>query len=717
MLKKAFYLVWLFFPLLSFAQLKEDQKTIVKDGNYSFLFEEYESAINAYSKALINDPDNANLNYKIGLCYLNMPDISSNIKSIPYLEKATKQISKFYFESSPGFRKAPADAWYLLGNAYRLEMKFDDAYRCYQNYLSIAPKKNKELIAYVKMEQQKCLNAKEIIHFPKKLHKLTLGKELSNNKDIQSCPVISADGNILVYCLGEKNLFPPDFNLSKDNVNYQMDDIFYSQKTNGKWCKPENIMKNLHAKGLTVPVCISSDGNSLFLVRDDNDNGNIYTSERKDGRWTAMKKLNKNINSRFWETHAAISNDGKVIYFTSDRRGGYGGFDIYRSTNTADNDWGKPVNLGSKINTSFDEETPFLKDNDKTLYFSSQGHYGMGGFDIFCSVLSDSGWTKPLNVGYPINTIGNDLVYVTQLDTEIVYAMLNTSELHDPGGNENDVYSRQLPTKDNVSQVTIKGTLLASNGKIDSVVLPKLMIIDSLSSEKIIPVLYTVKGNDYSFDIPAGNHRLIFKLPGYKSHTEVLMLPSLYGYNELLLNVNFEPQEELLVSYQDSSNFKPVKNDSLTQIADINNHVNDMNNSAKSESFVIRDMLFGFDKSQTDLYNSTLDSLAGYLKQHPGAVIQLTGYADAVGDENYNFALSKRRAQFIKDQLLSRGVNSSSIKIDCKGENKPIASNGNTESRKYNRRVEITIVSDPDSKLIVNPIKVPEEMKIKELPS
>lgn len=717
MLKKFLCLVWLIFPLFSIAQLRENQKTIVKNGNYSFLFEEYESAIESYSKALISDPENANLNYKIGLCYLNMPDIASNIKSIPYLEKATKQISKFYLESYPNFRKAPFDTWYLLGNAYRLQTRFDDAYRCYQNYLSIAPKKNKELIAYVKREQQKCMNAKEIIRFPKELHKLTLGKNLSGSKDIQSCPVMSADGSILVYCIGEKNLFPPDFNLSRENENYQMDDVYYSQKVNGQWSKPENIMNNLKSKGLTVPVCLSSDGKTLFLVRDDNDNGNIYVSERKDSRWTAMKKLNKKINSRFWETHAFISSDGKELYFTSDRRGGFGGFDIYKSTKTKENDWGKPVNLGSKINTPFDEETPFLEDNNKTLYFSSQGHFGMGGFDVFCSVLSDSGWTEPLNVGYPINTIGNDLVYVTKIDTELAYALQNSVELHNPNGNQNDLYSRQLPTKNNVPQVTIKGTLLASNGLINSEKMSKLQIVDSLSAEKTIPIQSVVIDNNYSLVIPAGDHRIIYKIPGYTNHTEILHLPPLFGYNELTLNINLEPHEELLVSMQDSIKLYSDKNDSLSKFADINNNQHNINILTKSESYIICDMLFGFDNSQTDQYNSNLDSLANYLKQHPGAVIQLTGYADAVGDENYNLALSRRRAQFIKNQLLSRGVNSNSIKIACKGESNPIASNGTAESRAYNRRVEISIVSDPDSKLMVNPIKVPEEMKTKKLPS
>lgn len=692
----------LLFTLLSFVALSQTdkkQKTVFKNGNYYYLFEEYENAIESYLAILTNDSNNANLNYKIGLCYLSLPDKNDNLQSIKYLEKATKSISKKYNDSSPKEQNAPIDSWYYLANAYRFDMKFDDAYTCYQNYLNVAPKKQKQVIEYVKREQIDCKNAKEIILYKKAIDKKELSVNVESAENIQSCPVISNDGSTLVFCMGQENIFPPDFNLGDNNDHYESDDIYYSLKTNNKWSKPENIMTSLKTKELTLPVSISNDGTSLYLVRDDNDNGNIYESKRVSGKWQPMKKLNRKINTKHWETHASICNNGQTLFFTSDKSGGFGGLDIYKTTRTASGDWGKVENLGPTINTRFDEETPYFDDGHKALYFSSQGHYSMGGFDIFCSLQKDSGFTEPLNIGFPINSVGNDLVYISKIDTGLAYASLNSFDLHDSTGNNNDLFSLQNPTKNNTPEFNVKGTLTSNNGNIAQNILSKLIVVDSLSQERVLPVEYTLNNNVYSYAISSGEHRIIYKLPGFKNHTEMFMLPKIYGNNELNVNVKFEPSEELLVSNQ------TIK-DSVNNIVQ-----NNVVSNISTEKYIVSNMFFDFDKYQTKQYSANIDSLAKYLKDFNNTKIKLTGYTDALGDKNYNLMLSKNRAIFVKDKLVLLGANSNQIEIDYKGVANPIASNDSKVTRKYNRRVEISIIADGNAKLSVEPIKVPESLK------
>jgi len=698
-------LLILFVLLLSqsaFMQNNKSNKKVIKDGNYYYLFEEYESALESYLEALATDSNNANLNYKTGLCYLCLPDKKDNIQSIKYLEKATLSVTKKYNYDSHNEKNSPIDVWYYLANAYRLEMKFDEAYKCYQKYIDIAPKKQKQIIEFVKREQVDCKNAKEITKYKKQINIKQLGLNVNSTENIQSCPVLSSDGSTLVFCMGQNNLFPPDFNLANNNEHYNLDEIYYSLKTNGKWSKPENIMIDLKAKELTLPVSISDDGTTLYLVRDDNDNGNIYVSKRVDGKWQQMKRMNHKINTSRWETHADICNKGQTLYFTSEKPGGFGGLDIYKTSIGKKGEWTKPENLGPTINTRFDEETPYFDDTKKVLFFSSQGHYSMGGFDIFCSMLTDTGFAEPLNIGFPINSVGNDLVYIVKPDTSIAYSALNSFDMHDSLGNNNDLYAIENPTNNNKVEFTIKGLLTAKNGNINENIISKLSVIDSLSATNIKQIEYNLSGNECRYKLSDGEHRIIYNIPGYKNHSEIFMFPKIYGYNELTVNIKFEPTDELLVTINTNDTTISVKNvrDSIT-------------NNITTEKYFVRNILFEFDKDNAPTYFSNIDSLASYLKENTSTKIKLSGFTDILGDKNYNLELSKRRALFVSNRLTMLGVNKSQIELNYKGINNPISINDSKQSRKYNRRVEIEVLYDKNQSLEVKQIIVPEIYKIK----
>ena len=218
-----------------------------------------------------------------------------------------------------------------------------------------------------------------------------MGSDFSQGA-INENPAVSFDGNTIVYT--ER----------RGIVNA----IFCSRKEKGIWQPPVDITPELGGGEDCSSCSLNSDGTELFLYKTDNYDGVIYSSAYKNGAWTPVNKLNKNINTKYYESHAAISADGKKLYFTSNREGGLGNLDIYVSEKDATGDWGPAVNLGPAINTPFNEDTPFITENDSVLYFSSEGHNSMGGFDIFKSRISGSSWETPSNLGYPINSTDDD---------------------------------------------------------------------------------------------------------------------------------------------------------------------------------------------------------------------------------------------------------------------------------------------------------------------
>ena len=234
-------------------------------------------------------------------------------------------------------------------------------------------------------------------------------------------PLISADGKSFAYMVSLKFY----------------DAVMFSRLVNGKWTPPVNITPELQSDGDFYISCLSADGKLLFLSKDDHINSDIYVSSYDGNSWSKTVKLNKNINTKYWESHGFISEDGNQLIFASDRPGGFGGLDLYIS-HKVNGDWGPAVNLGPEINTQFNEDRPFLINNGKTLFFSSQGHENMGGYDLFRSDLQSNGlWSKPKNLGYPINTPDDDIFFMPVGDGKSGYY----SKYKETGGfGKEDIY-------------------------------------------------------------------------------------------------------------------------------------------------------------------------------------------------------------------------------------------------------------------------------------
>jgi hypothetical protein len=380
--------------ICSNAQDKSSPKEQFSEAESYFLFEEYTEALPLYIKLKEEYANNYNLDYKIGRCYLDMP--YEKQKSIVYLENAIKHISSVYKESSFREMNAPLDALFYLGDAYRVNNQLSKAVQTYQEFKQRTTDKVFDF-SLVDHEIKACERAMIMEKNPVDVTETNLG-DIINTRFSETSPVVSTDENMIVYAT--KLPF------------YQA--MFYSKKVDGKWSAPVNMIPELGIDGDCFPTSISAGGTELYMYRSNEYLGDLFVTNYKNGKWGKIKKLNGNINTKYWESHACISPDGLTLYFTSNRPGGYGGLDIYKSTRPSvlSNDWGMPQNLGNTVNSSYNDDTPFITEDGKRLYFSSFGHETMGGYDIFYSdLMADGTWSKPVNLGYPVNTTDDELFF------------------------------------------------------------------------------------------------------------------------------------------------------------------------------------------------------------------------------------------------------------------------------------------------------------------
>jgi len=382
-----------FFPLHS--QGKGDLKEVFSNGVFFYEYGEYKEALFNFMQVYMADTANANINYKIAMCYLSIPGWES--KSLPFFERATKNIEGSYKDFSYTWKSAPLHTLFYLGQAYRKNNDLEKAMEVINQFISSPyymeynPKIVDEEIATIK-------RATILKDKPVQFELRNFGETINTKSDNYRA-VISADGLTMVY-------------ISKQKL---YDAIFITKRfsLSDPWKKPLNISFMLGSDGNLFPCALSSDGKKLLLVRNQSDgNGDIYISSVDSIEWSKAVLIPGSINSSSNETHASFSEDGKSIYFASDKKS-IGGLDLFVSTMQPDGLWSAGKSLGKKINTKFNENYPVVLDHGKTIYFSSEGHYNMGNYDIFASHLSESGeWGIPENLGYPINSTVDDVFFI-----------------------------------------------------------------------------------------------------------------------------------------------------------------------------------------------------------------------------------------------------------------------------------------------------------------
>lgn len=394
------------------SQTQDEIIEYFNEGEYFFARKDFQEAAYYFSKVLQKYPDNAHYNFKLGECYLNIP--GGEALAIPFFEKSIiRTVAKKKYRKKDFYEtNAPLHAYFYLGNAYRISNRLDDALKAYYTFINSPFYYGNYNVNIVENEIKSCERAKIIQDNPLEIFEQALDT-LINTTAEEIHPVVSGNEQSIVFVRKLKFY----------------DAIFLSVKKGANWSRPVNLNPFVGSDGDMYPTCLSADGTVLYLVKENNGYSDIYVSYYRDSTWSIAEKLNNKVNSKADETSVCISSDGLKLYFISSRKRGQGGKDIYVSQKNSDNQWSRARNLGNEINTIFDEESPCLTNSDKTLYFSSKGHYSMGGFDIFYSNYTGKSWSEPVNIGFPVNSTNDNVGYISLAGGRIGYiSKLNLSD-------------------------------------------------------------------------------------------------------------------------------------------------------------------------------------------------------------------------------------------------------------------------------------------------
>jgi outer membrane protein OmpA-like peptidoglycan-associated protein len=406
------------------------------------------------------NPDSPNYNYRKGFIVLGMT--RDEVTAIKFLTKATKgsKVQKNYDMYSTGEDAVPADAFFHLGRAYHLDEQFDKAVENYKKFLELTARES-ELIREAEKRIVQCSVAKKLIAQPQNVNIRNIGPTV-NTEFADFSSNISLDGGSL-YLTSRR----PWSDRSSDNfrdpmLNHFPEDIYQASRNGDSWKSPDRM-------GMCKPqfneatVSVSIDERRVYTYNDKMGIGDIYFSDFKDGKFSEIIPVEfKDVNDeKWWDTHYTVSPDGNLIFFVSDKPGGYGKRDIY-FMEKLNGSWSKPENIGGNINTWSDEDAPFMGLDNNTLYFSSNDSSSMGEFDIFMTSRDENGiWSEPVNLGYPINSVGDDIFYTHTADGKKAYF----TSFRKGGLGERDIYETDLVVSSVKNVAFLNGQIIHSKGK------------------------------------------------------------------------------------------------------------------------------------------------------------------------------------------------------------------------------------------------------------
>lgn len=536
-MQKHLLFLFLFFTIIysGKAQDKSDYNAKFTEGNYLILEGNFQRALENFQDAYRIDSSSANINFKLGFCYLKT--LTEKSKALPYLQRAVLNTTKDYKDLEPTEKAAPVNAFYYYGEALHLNYKFDEAIANYEKFKSFLKPEQQDFIKDMDRHIAISSNAKLIVPAPITVVIKNLGDSINSSYPDYS-PVLSADENTIIFTSRR----PGSTGGDKTDEGQFYEDIFISyRKPDSTWTTPVSISPNINTITHEASVGLTADAQTLLIYKDVN-GGDIYSSTLDGNNWSFPQPMGSDINSPDWETSACLTPDGNTLYFVSDRKeGGMGGRDIWKCIKLPNGKWSKSTNLGAPINTQYDEESPFIHPSGNVLFFSSKGHQSIGGFDIFFSSKKEGGWEEPLNIGYPINTTDDDVFYVTSPDGKRGYY---SSSSRPEGYGDKDIYMVTIPERKEQPLVLIKGVIIPAAGTS----LPAdLEIVATDIESGIVTGIYKPLQRDGSFTIiipPNSHYILSYQQGGEEFYTETMDVPADAAYQEInrevrLKGVNF----------------------------------------------------------------------------------------------------------------------------------------------------------------------------------
>ncbi|GAA3921723.1 OmpA family protein [Hymenobacter algoricola] len=622
----------------------------------------YEQALPHYLAAQKFNPANARLNLRIGNAYLHS---GFKPRALAYLQKA----AQLNADVDPNIH-------YYLGRGLQLNAKWAEAIAEYKAAIPAATGKTAPAqIAAIQRKIAECENGRKLMARPVRAFIDNAGPAI-NSPYPEYGPVISADESVILFTSRRDNSTGKQRDPETGGF---FEDVYQSTRgSDGQWSAARNLGNPVNTDGHDATVGLAPDGQRMLVYSEDN-GGDLEEADLRGAAWRKPQKMGGRINTgKGHESSAAYTPDGRSLYFVSDKTGGVGNRDIYKVEIEGR---GPAANLGPTINTPYGEEGVFLHPDGKTMYFSSEGHNTMGGYDIFRSVFENGKWSAPENLGWPINTPDDDVFFVISASGRHGYY----SSFRDDGLGSKDIYqitflgaekqpmlsqedqllaSRIQPVKETMlappvpiatAQVTIlKGVVTdeASKQPLEATI----DVVDNSRNELIASFRSNAQSGRYLVSLPSGvNYGIVVRQEGYLFHSENFDLPAGAAYSEV------------------------VKDIALKKL-DVGVKV------------VLNNIFFDFDKATLRKESTAeLERLQKLLVETPALRLEISGHTDNVGNAAYNKDLSLRRAKAVVDYLVAKGTDKARLTFAGYGDTQPVAPNTTKASRQLNRRTEFKV--------------------------
>ena len=625
----------------------------------------FKYAIVYFKKAQAFNPNNAELNFKLGVSYSYTNEKYRTPKLIYKANELDSEVDPFL----------P----YYLGVAYQLDNKFDDALKQFKLF-ERDYKKADNFVKFTQKRKDECTYAADFMASP-------IRAWVDNVKSINSAqddfsPTITTDGEQLIFTSNRLN------DRELNDVGEYDCDIYQSFLVNGKWSTPTALRGAMNTGGDDYASNLSYDGTKMLMFKQNNEgNYDIYESFLNGATWSAPISFSRNINTKSNQTYATYFYDDIKIFYLSDKEvGAASGADIFFSgaIDKKNRKYGSASLISGKVNSKFQEGSVYMHPDGETMYFSSEGHNSMGGLDIYVSHKYQGQWTEPKNLGYPINTPYDDVFFAATASNKYAYISSNR-----PGGSGGmDIYQvtfwgpeKQLvvdtedyllasivnPIKDNeiksVAKVNRKSLTVFKGKTIDALtkkpVEANIEIVDNARGKAINEIATNSASGKFLISLQSGsNYGIAVKADGYLFHSENFDIPKESEYN--LVNKVIE--------------LKNVKVGSKIALRNI--FFETASSKLKPES------------------NNELDRLVKLMKDVSGLKVEISGHTDNTGSASLNDKLSQARAQAVVDYLVSKGISKSRLTAKGYGSSQPVATNKSAEGRQQNRRVEFEITGN-----------------------
>ncbi len=630
----------LIFSIILFISLTANSQNQKAKDFYKSAYQSYN--LMRYHQAIIDLNNAIDIDKKYVDAYLLMGKIY-------YVNKQINELAKTYERACVNVGDTFPKFYILTANTYLTIEKYKKAAEFYKKYYETANADDKFKRQSVH-EYKKCLFIDSALTYPVPFNPVNLGDSI-NSQFSEYLPSLSADEQTMVITrkLPKRKV--------TNGKKYQEDFYISRKNKNGVWSKAIPISTNINTDKSEGAQSLTADGNTLYFASCNRRGGmgscDIYVSEFKNGDWTYPKNLGRKINTKYWESQPSISADGNILYFVSNRPGGFGEADIYVSHKDKHGNWTKPENLGNKINTQKSEQSPFIHQDGKTLYFCSNGLVGLGKSDLFFTKYNDStGWQTPVNLGYPINTKGKEMSLVVTADGNRAYYASKRKN----GKGKIDIYYFDLYKKARPEKITyLKGYVFDKKTK--KRLRAGFKIVNLKTSEIVYNSFTDDETGNFLICLLANNKNYAINVSkkGYMFYSENFSITAKDSLKPKILNIPLQP---------------------------IN----------VGEITVLHNIFFDTDKYELkDESLTELNKLVDFLMNNTDVNIEISGHTDNVGTSEHNIELSNNRAKAVYDFLIENNINPLRISYKGYGESKPVDTNTTKQGRANNRRTEFKI--------------------------